>query len=104
MPRYQQLCTLIRGGCVRFFISLITSVNKRQTTVTIYQILTQKWFLLQNIKYLLLNLTFIMMFSITVNGRTTLLPVCPSFGKNVLNLDLYRRYVQNVKSFFDLTK
>jgi hypothetical protein len=31
-------------------VCLLTLANKRQTTVTINQILTQKWFLLQNIK------------------------------------------------------
>jgi hypothetical protein len=47
-----------------FFI-FANSANKRQTSVTINHILTQKWFLLQNIKDSSLNLTFVMVFSIT---------------------------------------
>jgi hypothetical protein len=38
---------------------LTVSGNKRPTTVTINQILTQKWFLLQSTKDSSLNLTFI---------------------------------------------
>jgi hypothetical protein len=41
------------------------SANKRQTTVTMNQILTQKWFLLQNIEDSSLNLTFVTVLSIT---------------------------------------
>jgi hypothetical protein len=41
------------------------SVNKRQTTVTINRILTQKWFLFQNIEDSSLNLTFVTVLSIT---------------------------------------
>jgi hypothetical protein len=48
--------------------------NKRQTTVTVNQILTQKWFLLQNIKEKI-HLTFVIVFSITKNGHTALLSV-----------------------------
>jgi hypothetical protein len=54
--------------------------NKCVATVTINQILTQKWFLLQNVKYLSLNLSFVMVFSIMENE---LLPVWPSFRKNL---------------------
>jgi hypothetical protein len=35
---------------VSIFRIFANSANKRQTTVTMNQILTQKWFLLQNIK------------------------------------------------------
>jgi hypothetical protein len=41
------------------------SANKRQTTVTINRILTQKWFLFQNIEDSSLNLTFVTVLSIT---------------------------------------
>jgi hypothetical protein len=50
------------------FESPSRSANKRQTTVTINQILTQNWFLLQ-------NLTFVFVFSVTENRPTALLPV-----------------------------
>jgi hypothetical protein len=50
------------------FRILANSENTRQTTVSIIQILTQKLFFLQNIKDSTLNLTFVMVFSITENG------------------------------------
>jgi hypothetical protein len=93
------------------FRIFVNSANKRQTTVTMNQILTQKWFLLQNIKDSSLNLTFVIVFSITENGHTALLPVCPSFTKNfklkqvyaTKNTSMHSRYlwayVQNLKGF-----
>jgi hypothetical protein len=68
----------VRGGydfdSVRFFVSLLTQANKGQTTVTVNQILTQKWFLFQNMKDSSLNFTLVTVFSITENGHTALLP------------------------------
>jgi hypothetical protein len=52
----------------------VRSANKRQTTVTMNHISTQKWFLFQNIKDSL-DLIFVMVLSITDNGHTALLPV-----------------------------
>jgi hypothetical protein len=66
----------------QIFRIFANSANKRQTTVTIDQILTQKWFLLQKIKDSSLDFTFVMMFSITKIEHAALLPVWPSFGKN----------------------
>jgi hypothetical protein len=60
---------------------LANSANKCQPTVTMNQILTQNWFLLQNIKDSSLNLTFAMVFSTTENGHTALLPVWPVSAK-----------------------
>jgi hypothetical protein len=63
---------------------LTNSENKRQTTDTIKQILTQKLFFLQNIKDSTLNLTFVMVFSITENGHVACLA---EFGQNFSNLN-----------------
>jgi hypothetical protein len=80
------------------------------------QILMQKWFLLQNIKDLL-NLTFVMVLSITDNGHTAVLPVGPIFSENFQNFKLKhvyaikntsmhsdhsRIYVETLNAFFDL--
>jgi hypothetical protein len=64
-------------------MTLLTSPKKRQTTVTINKILTQKCFLLQNIKDSLMKLTFVMVFSITKNGHVSL----AEFRQNFPNLN-----------------
>jgi hypothetical protein len=51
------------------------SVNKRQTTVTMNQIFTQKGFLFQ------IHFTFVMVFPITENWHSVLLPVWMNFSK-----------------------
>jgi hypothetical protein len=50
------------------FVFLLTHL------INVNQILTQKWFLLQNIKEKI-HLTFVIVFSITKNGHTALLSV-----------------------------
>jgi hypothetical protein len=79
-------------------------------------ILTQKWFLFQNIKDSL-DLIFVMVLSITDNGHTALLPVWPIFSEYFKNFKLkhvyatknismhsehLRTYVEKLNAFFGL--
>jgi hypothetical protein len=67
------------------------SVIKRQTTVTVIQILTQKWFLLQNIKDSSLNVTFEMVLSTMDNGHTSVVALKQVYATSdsQVNLNIY---------------
>jgi hypothetical protein len=67
------------------------SVIKRQTTVTVIQILTQKWFLLQNIKDSSLNVTFVMVLSTMDNGHTSAVALKQVYATSdsQVNLNIY---------------
>jgi hypothetical protein len=96
----------------QIFRIFANSANKRQTIVTTNQILTQKWFLLPNIKDSSLNLISVMVFSLTESAVACLTEFRQKFPN--LNWNRYMQpkilpcipehlwtYVQTFKGFFD---